>query len=119
MAMAAKQVEALEAKIPVCTPQNYYETLMELTKAADFASPDRFWTDPQKIPAPPPQPPEAIIVAQIKAQSSEKETAAKIVQEEVESQRKNELDKYAIDVNAGMAILRDQADKAHEASMEG
>ncbi|MGH7745699.1 MAG: portal protein, partial [Candidatus Dormibacteria bacterium] len=51
--MANKQMEALQAKVPVVTPENYYETLVELTKAADFAAPDRFWTDPKKIPPPP------------------------------------------------------------------
>src|SRR5262249_24121853 len=66
MAIQLAQKEALTLGIPVCTPENYYETLTELTKAADFASPNRFWTNPQDIPRPPPQPPEAIVVQSLK-----------------------------------------------------
>lgn len=109
MLMLQKQVEALEKGIPVCTPENYYNTLVELTKASDFASPDRFWTDPQKAPPkPPPPPPPQIVVAQIDAQSEEKITAAKLSQQEIESQRKSALEQYAIDSQAGLEIMKSQ-----------
>lgn len=120
MVIAQKQAEALLQGIPVCTPQNYYNTLVELTKAADFASPDRFWTDPQKIPPkPPPPPPEGIIEAQIKSQSDEKIKAAELVQREVESQRKAELERYAIDAQAGLEIIHKQVAHGHTIAIEG
>ena len=120
MAMAQRQADALEKGLPVVTPENYYTTLVELTKAADFSSPDRFWTDPKKMqPKPPPPPPPAVVVAQINAQSDEKMKAAELVQQEVESQRKAELDKYAIDVNNGMKVIDDHLQRQHDISMAG
>lgn len=117
MLMLQKQAEALQLGIPVCTPENYYNTLVEVTKASDFASPDRFWTDPQKMPPkPPPPPPPAIVVAQIKTASDEKQKAADILQREVESQRKAELEKYAIDAQAGSSIIEKHV--AHSNAVE-
>ena len=114
MAMAQKQAEALQLGIPVVTPENYYNTLVELTKAGDFASPDRFWTDPAKQPPkPPPPPPPAIVAAQIKSQSSEKIKAADLLQQDLESQRKAQLEKYAIDSQAGVSIMLAQINHGH------
>lgn len=119
MMMLAKQTEALQLGIPVCTPENYYNTLVELTKAGDYASPDRFWTDPKNIPKPPPQPPEGIVQAQIKAESDQKIKAADLVQREVESQRKAAIDKYAIDVNSQNEAIQRTAAHSHQIIMEG
>jgi hypothetical protein len=119
MLMLQKQAEALQLQIPVCTPENYYNTLVELTKSSDFASPDRFWTDPQKMPEkPPPQPPPAIVVEQIKSASQEKQKAADILQREVESQRKAQLEKYAIDAQAGSAIIAKHVDHSNTVAIE-
>jgi len=109
----------LQLGLPVCTPENYYNTLVELTKASDFASPDRFWTDPQKMPPrPAPPPPPQIIVEQIKSASQEKQKAADILQREVESQRKAQLEKYAIDANAGSAIIAKHVDHSNTIAIE-
>ena len=51
--------------------------------------------------------------------SREKMKAAELVQQEVESQRKAELDKYAIDVNNGMEIVAKQVKHGHEIAIEG
>jgi hypothetical protein len=119
MLMLQKQTEALQLGLPVCTPENYYATLVELTKASDFAAPDRFWTDPQKMPPkPPPPPPPAIVVEQIKTASQEKQKAADILQREVESQRKAQLEKYAIDANAGVALAAKHVDHSHAVAIE-
>lgn len=120
MAMAQKQLEALQAEIPVCTPENYYNTLVELTKAADFAAPDRFWTDPKLQPAKaPPPPPFQITVEQMKAETEKTIKAAELAQREVESQRKTELDKYAIDSEAGLKLMGEQIAQGHEIAIEG
>jgi len=113
--IAAKQVEALEAKIPVVTPENYYATLMEMTKAADFSSPERFWTDPSTIPPAPPMPPPEIQKAAMTIASQEKIKAAELIQNEVESRRKAALDKYAIDagVSAKIVTTQHQTHAAH------
>jgi len=119
MLMLTKQAEALQLGLPVCTPENYYNTLVELTKASDFASPDRFWTDPQKMPPrPAPPPPPQIVVEQIKSASQEKQKAADILQREVESQRKAQLEKYAIDANAGSAIIAKHVDHSNTIAIE-
>ena len=101
------------------TVRTIYNTLVELTKAADFASPERFWTDPAKAPPkPPPPPPPPIVVAQMDNASKEKIKAAEIAQQEVESQRKMEMDKYAIDSNAGLDIINKQIDHGHQVAMQ-
>lgn len=115
-----KQLEALQLGIPVTTPENYYNTLTELTKAGDFSAPAMFWTDPKlQPPKPPPPPPEGIIQAQIKAQSDEKIKAAELVQREIESQRKAVLEKYNIDASTGLEIVHKQVAHGHTVAIEG
>ena len=119
MLMLTQQQQALQLGIPVVTPENYYNTLLELTKAGDFASPDRFWTDPKMIPPKPPQVPEGITVEQIKSQSQEKQKAAELIQREVESQRKAALEKYNIDAATGLEIVHKQISHGHTVAIEG
>lgn len=120
MAMKQAQVEALTAGIPVVTPENYYQTLMELTKAADFTAPDRFWTDPIKMaPKPPPPPPPEIIKAQMDNESTEKIKAAELEQRERESLRKSELEVYAIDATHGFEIIHKKIEHGHTVALEG
>ena len=120
MTLLHQQFQCVEFKLPVASPENIYETLVELTKAADFAAPNRFWTDPKTLPpAPPPPPPEGVQKAVIDAQSNEKITAAKIMQQEVESQRKAALEKYAIDSETGLEIVHKQIDHGHTVAIEG
>lgn len=75
------QKEAATAGLPVASPQNIYEALVEFTKASDFTAPQRFWTDPSTV-EPPPPPPDPITVGaeieQAKIQSSERTKAADI-----------------------------------------
>lgn len=120
MAIANGQLQALTAGIPVCTPENYYATQMELTKAADVTAPSRFWTDPATMPKPPPPPPpESIITHQMDNASAEKIKAAELAQHEKESVRKAELEKYAIDANAGLEIVHKTIDHNHTVAIEG
>jgi len=120
MAILQKQSEALQMGIPVVTPENYYTTLMELTKAVDFMSPERFWTDPIKMPpkAPPPPPPE-LLKAQMDNQSKERITAAELLQQEIESERAAALERYKIDSSAGIEIIHKQIDHGHTVAIEG
>ena len=108
-AILNQQSQALQMGLPVCTPENYYNTLVELTKAADFMTPERFWTDPQRMPPkPPPQPPPEIIRTHLETTSREKIKAAELVQQDVESRRKAESEKYAVDAKAGADIIHTQ-----------
>lgn len=72
MQIAMLQEKAMAGGLPIVTPQNVYQTALEITKAADFAAPERFWTDPTQIPPrPPPQPDVTVVTAeQIRAQST-------------------------------------------------
>jgi hypothetical protein len=82
MLLATAQKEALAAGVPICTPQNAYETMIELTKASDFSAPQRFWTPPEKIPPPPPpQPsPDAQLAAQVETGRIQSDTQVKVEQ---------------------------------------
>jgi hypothetical protein len=118
MMIAAKQLEAIGMKIPVCTPENYYNTLVELTKAADFSSPEIYWTDPQNLPQSPPMPPPEIQKEFIHAETQKAVKAAELAQNEVESQRKATTDKYAIDSNVGIQIIRAQQEHEQDVTLQ-
>lgn len=118
MAIADRQKEALTLGIPVVSPENYYNTLAELTKAADFAAPERFWTDPKTAPPKPPTPDPKIVTAQLANASHEKIAAAQLMQQEIESQRKATMEKYAIDSNVGVNLMKTQATQEHERAMQ-
>lgn len=118
MALAQKQVEALQLGLPVVTPENYYTTLMELTKAIDFTATDRFWTDPVKMPPkPPPPPPTDLVKAQMDNQTKIQLQQMADAQDERESLRKAELERYAIDANAGMEVLHSQVSHEHNVAL--
>lgn len=102
--LGQKQGEAMAGGLPIVTPENIYNTAIELTKAADFATPDRFWTDPSKVPPKPPQPHPDLIKTQMANESAERQKAAELAQHERESQRKAEIDKYKTDVDAQTKI---------------
>ena len=119
MGIAQKQSEALQLGLPVVNPQNYYNTLMEMTKAADFSSPERFWTDPSKVPPkPPPPPPPEIIKAAMEIDGRHKEKAAELMQRDVENRRNNMIKKYEIDSKAGLAIIGAQQDHENDQVLE-
>ena len=71
MMIAQLQEKAMAGGVPIVNPQNLYQTALEVTKAADFSAPQRFWTDPATVPPPqPPQPDVTVITAeQIRAQT--------------------------------------------------
>jgi hypothetical protein len=118
MLLAQKQLEALAEKIPVVTPENYYNTLVELTKAADFSSPQEFWTDPKQIPQPPPGPPPEIQKVIIESETKKAVEAANILQKDSESQRKAAVDKYAIDSNVGLQLLKSAQDHDNDVNLQ-
>jgi hypothetical protein len=88
MLIAQNQMQALEMGLPIVQPQNVYETMLELTKAGDFASPERFWTLPEKAPQQQPPPPDPALV-KAQADSAAKEAELSLQQEE--GQREAEL----------------------------
>jgi hypothetical protein len=115
--LAQKQLETMEAKIPVVTPENLYNTFVELTKAADL-NPDAFWTDPRNIPPAPPQPPPEVQKTIIQTEAEKAITAAKLVQQDADSQRKAATDIYAIDANVGLNLLKAAQQHEHEVNLQ-
>lgn len=126
MLIAGKQLEALQLGLPVVTPENYYETQVEISKAANFSSPDRFWTDPKKIPPKAPPPPDPIIAqAQIKAQADGQKAQldaqieqAKLQMQEMHSKRDTELKKYIADLQAQTQLIIGAAQAEHQKHLE-
>ncbi len=116
--LAQKQLEAMELKLPVVTPENFYNTMVEVTKAADFSSPGEFWTDPRQIPQPPPAPPPEIQKELINADTQKAIKAADILQKDGEAQLKAATDKYAIDSNVGVQLLRAAQDHEHAIALQ-
>ncbi len=105
------QKEAMMGGLRIVTPQNIYETAIELTKAADFSAPSRFWTDPATVPPPPPTPSEAEIYAGVehaKLQNEQQIKAAELAQQSQESELKATLEKYKVDLNAELQLLLEQ-----------
>ena len=109
--IAQAQLQALEAGIPIASPQNLYESMLELTKASDFSSPERFWTDPSQVPQQPAQP--APEVLRVQADSVAKQAELQLQQEtktqelalrEKEITTKAELEKYRIDTEAQVKV---------------
>lgn len=67
--MALAQAQQQGMAIQIANPKNLYNTAIELTKAMGIKDTDKFWTDPSTVAPPQPQPPVALQVAQLKAQT--------------------------------------------------
>lgn len=115
MQLASMQEKAAAGGAPIVTPQNLYETAIELTKASDFSNPERFWTNPSKMPPPqPPKPDVTVTTAEnIKAQSTLQNTQMQNEQKERDSQRDFAIKKYQIDTDAklkaGLALHQSES----------
>jgi hypothetical protein len=132
MMIAQNQYQALELGLPIVEPQNLHETMLELTKASDFSSPERFWTDP-KTAEPKPQPPNPDMMklqlegtvkeAELEMAQEQSATDAQLKQAELqlkaqEAAQKLEIEKYKIDTDARVriAIAEMQREQAREAA---
>jgi hypothetical protein len=109
--ISMQQFQALQLGLPIVQPQNLYESMLELTKASDFNSPERFWTDPSTVEQQPPPPDPAMV--KVQADMAAKEADIHLEQEsrqaefglkEKELQTKAELEKYKIDTDAQVKL---------------
>jgi hypothetical protein len=118
--LLSQQLQAVELKLPIATPENLYNTAFEFTKALGLSAPERFWTDPKTLPPqPPPAPPPEIIKAGMEIKSREQIKAAELVQAEVESERTNATELYRIHAQTGAEIIQAEVDHRHQAAIEG
>jgi hypothetical protein len=104
MMIASMQEKALAGGLPICTPENAYQTAIELTKASDFSSPERFWTDPQKIPPKEPPPDPIIESEKIKSQTTLQKTQAELQAEAEQAEQNRMLEKYKVDTDAQVKL---------------
>lgn len=117
MLIANMQKEAAMGGLPIVTPENIFETAMELTKASDFSAPQRFWTNPQNAPPkPPPQPDITVMAAE--QENTKRTLAAKqldVEQKERDSQRDFAIKQFEIETRANEArdVERMRLEAAH------
>lgn len=116
MLILQAQREALV--IGVAQPKNVYEALIELTKAADFATPERFWTDPAKAPPQPPAPDPMIEAEKIKSETTLKKTEAELAVEQRTNAESLMLEKYKADLDAEVKLKIEQFKAQHQAQLE-
>jgi hypothetical protein len=121
--LAAAQLQAIQLGLPIVQPQNMYETMKELTKASDFSTPERFWTDPSQVEPQPPPPDPNIVRAemdnqtkQAEMQAEQQQAAGDLQMRDKELMVKAEVDKYRVDKDSETRIVlaRIQAQNAHE-----
>jgi hypothetical protein len=115
------QREMLAGGMRTANEQNVYAAAVELAKASDFTTPQRFFTDPQSLPPPEPKPTEAEIYAgveQQKLQSSEREKIAEISsQERIKAEEIAQKDRQA-QLQAELQIVLKQMEAGQTADLE-
>jgi hypothetical protein len=118
--IASQQMAALQLGLPIVNPRNVYETNIELAKAADMSTPERFFQDPSQAPPPqPPQPDPTIMAAeQMKTQSAERIKQAELQSEERLKQSQMQLDKYKADLDSNTSLSVEQMRNHHAARVE-
>jgi hypothetical protein len=117
MMIAQVQEKAAAGGLTIVQPRNLYETAMELAKASDLTTPERFFTDPEQAPErPPPQPdPTIMAVEQLKSQTAVQTKDMDVQQKERDSQRDFDIKRFEIETNARSALdaERMRIDSAH------
>ncbi|MGE5165127.1 MAG: hypothetical protein ACM3IH_14035 [Sphingobacteriales bacterium] len=124
--IAGMQEKALLGKLPIVTPQNAYNTGVQLTKAIGHADVDAFFSDPSKQPPQPQQPdPEMVKAqgqmqvqaqkAQLEAQKSQADTQHQIAKTQADmalAERKAQLEERLKLLDAELKL------KEHEMTMQ-
>jgi hypothetical protein len=109
--IVAAQMQAVQLGMPIVKPDNIYETMLELTKASDMSTPERFWTDPNSVPPEPPPPDPNIVRAemdnqtkQVEIQMDQQQAAGDLQMRDKELMVKAEIDKYRVDKDSETRI---------------
>jgi hypothetical protein len=121
MMIANVQKEMMVGGLPTVTPQNLYETAIELAKASDFSAPQRFFTDPSTVQPQPPKPTEAEIYAgveQAKLASAEKIKQAELLSSERTKQAELLHKDQLAQLEAEVKILIEQMKGGQSADLE-
>lgn len=111
------QKEAMMGGLPIVQAENIYETGMELIKASDITSPQRFLTNPANAPQKGPPQPDVTVMAmeQLKSQTALQTTQMDVQQKERDSQRDFDIKKYDIETKASVALNTHRETLQHQA----
>jgi hypothetical protein len=118
MLILQTQEKAMSGGLSIVNEQNIYETVLELTKAADFSSPDRFWTNPQGVQKPPPPPNPIIEAEKIKSETTVVTTKAEIDKDLRTNAEKLMLEKYKVDTDAEVKLTIAREQMQHSSVMQ-
>jgi hypothetical protein len=118
MMIANVQKEMMAGGLPTVTPQNLYETAIELAKASDFSAPQRFFTDPSTVPPKQPQPDPIMLIEQLKAQSAQTLKAAEIASTERIKQAELLHEDQIAQLEAEVKILLEQMQGGRAVDLE-
>ena len=121
MNIATMQEKALAGGLPIITPDDAYNTAIELTKASDFPSPEKFWTNPEQIP--PPEPPPDYTMMALEVENKKADSQAKNVEVDAEIDKykadlEASVDKYRADLTAETQIALAQLKEGQQANIE-
>ena len=115
MMIAQVQEKALMSGLPIVTPDDAYNTAIELVKASDFSAPEKFFTDPKMIPPKEPPPDYTMIALDIenkKADNSARDSETDAQVASAKSQSDTEIEKYKADLDA--QVKKYQTDRNSE-----
>jgi hypothetical protein len=104
--------EAMAGGVPIVTPENLYNAVIELTKNAGFKDADKFWTNPKDIPPKEPQPdPEMIKVqGQMQLEQMKSQTTMQTEKFKQEMQAQQVQQQNQIQAQADMQKAQIQAE---------
>lgn len=119
--MIALQMQALQAGLPMVTPENIFNTARQIAINAGFKQPELFVTDPKQVPPKPPQEPPQLTIKKMELQADAQKFQAETVvrQEEAErsasvemqkAQYQAEIDQRQAEQNAFLEQQRSQND---------
>jgi hypothetical protein len=106
--LATLQGEALKGGLPIVTPKNAYETMIELTKSADLSNPERFWTDPATVQPQQPPPDPQLEAEKIKSQTTLTKTQMETEKDLRINAEKLMLEKYKVDTERETGLQVEQ-----------
>jgi hypothetical protein len=121
LTLAQLQEKALTAQLPIVTPQDAYNTMIELTKASDITAPDKFWTDPSTIPPPEPEPDYTMMALEIENKKADNQASDSQIDAEVklrEVELDAEIDKYRADLQAEVQLIVAQLNAGAKIDLE-
>lgn len=122
MVQAQGQTQMLMGGVPVVKPENLYNTLMEVSKLQGYSNPDKYWTDPAKVPPAPPQPNPELLKLQADQQNAQMDGQIKMKELELDKYKADQgvvVEKYKADLDSQTTLQIEQMRLNGQAEMKG